>query len=171
MVLPVWKKAASVLLYTPLPGEVDVLSLLEFYPQKRFFFPKTIQRGQSARSTDLVPVHEVRNAGTDPFCELELYEWTPEASWVVGPYGLREPDPQLWKQVAPQEVDLALIPGLAFDQQGGRLGRGGGFYDRLLSFSSWKAFKIGVAWPWQLVECIPRELHDVLMDIVITVVE
>lgn len=148
IVAPVWKQAASVLLYAPLPYEINVLGLLEYFPQKKFFFPKVAPMGQ-----------------------LELYEWTPEAAWMRGAYGLREPDPSSCKQVAIHEVDLALIPGLAFDRQGGRLGRGEGFYDRLLSLSSWKAFKMGVAWPWQIVEAVPREAHDVLMDAVITSVD
>ncbi|MBX9742979.1 MAG: 5-formyltetrahydrofolate cyclo-ligase [Chthoniobacterales bacterium] len=175
-----WKKAASVLLYAPLASEVDVLNLLELFPKKRFFFPKITQRVQSHSLSLLLPVHHQKGqshngaiTGAAPLAnshELELYEWNPGALWMRGPYGLREPDPQSWKQVEPQEVDLALIPGLAFDLQGGRLGRGGGFYDRLLSLPSWKGFKVGIAWSWQLVEHVTREPHDVLMDIVITAV-
>lgn len=141
-----WKEVTSVLLYASLPGEVDLLHLLEKKEagEKRFFFPRIEGK------------------------ELRLYEWFAGAPWSVGPYGLREPDSKRWKEVALAEVDLALIPGLAFDRQGGRLGRGGGFYDRLLSRPSCRALKIGIAWSWQLVEKVPSESWDVGMNLVIS---
>jgi 5-formyltetrahydrofolate cyclo-ligase len=143
--LPVWHEASSVLLYASLRGEVDLLPLLEKKEarKKRFFFPRI--EGE----------------------KLRLYEWFPGARWVTGPYNLREPDSKSWEEVSLAEVDLALIPGLAFDSTGGRLGRGGAFYDRLLSESSCRTLKMGVAWSWQLVEKVPRELWDVEMDLVI----
>ena len=63
-------------------------------------------------------------------------------------------------------ADLVLVPAVAVDRRGNRLGRGKGFYDRLLS--STKATKIGVAYEFQLVDSIPTEPHDVKMDLVIT---
>jgi len=96
--------------------------------------------------------------------ELLLYEWSSQQSWTTGLYGLQEPDPNTWSRGSIEEIDVALIPGLAFDDRGGRLGRGGGFYDRLLGNPNWRGCKIGVAWPWQVVSNVPREPHDVMMD-------
>ncbi len=139
-----WQEASSVLLYAPLSGEPDFLNLLEEFPERKFFFPR-IEKN-----------------------ELHLYRWFSGACWVTGRYDLQEPDPQEWRRTSIEEVDLALIPGLAFDQAGGRLGRGAGFYDRLLSAPEWRGFKVGVTWPWQMVAAVQREEHDVLMDVIIT---
>lgn len=144
LALPAWRDASSILLYASLPGEPNFLSLLEHFSERQFFFPR-IEKHQ-----------------------LHLFEWHPGARWITGRYGLQEPDPQDWARISTKDVELALIPGLAFDQAGGRLGRGGGFYDRLLSSPEWRGFKIGVAWPWQIVSTVPREKHDILMDVIMS---
>jgi 5-formyltetrahydrofolate cyclo-ligase len=63
-------------------------------------------------------------------------------------------------------IDVAFVPGMAFDGDGYRLGRGGGFYDKLLPHLH-RAFKVGVAFGCQLVHKVPIELHDVKMDMVL----
>lgn len=70
--------------------------------------------------------------------------------------------------VDPREIDVAIVPGLAFDAGGGRLGRGGGWYDRFLPRLRADAVKIGVAFEVQIVEGVPVEGHDVRMDWVVT---
>ena len=146
-ILPTWPQAQAVLLYSPLVHEPNLLGLLEPSSSdstKRFFFPRMQQD------------------------ELQLYEWLPKAQWITGAHGIQEPDPKNWRTASLAEVDLALIPGLAFDQQGGRLGWGRGYFDRLLGKSECSALKVGIAWPWQIVPQIPREAHDVTMDFVVT---
>jgi 5-formyltetrahydrofolate cyclo-ligase len=64
--------------------------------------------------------------------------------------------------------DLVLVPGLAFSRDGHRLGRGGGFYDRLLAGRARDAVKVGVCFALQLHDSIPREAHDVVLDAVIS---
>jgi 5-formyltetrahydrofolate cyclo-ligase len=64
--------------------------------------------------------------------------------------------------------DLILVPGVAFSRAGHRLGRGNGFYDRLLAGRAASAFKLGVCFSFQRLETIPTELHDVVMDQVMT---
>ena len=64
--------------------------------------------------------------------------------------------------------DFVLVPGLAFSRDGHRLGRGGGFYDRLLAGRARDAVKVGVCFALQLHEAIPSEVHDVVLDAVIT---
>ncbi|HLB33497.1 MAG: 5-formyltetrahydrofolate cyclo-ligase [Verrucomicrobia bacterium RIFCSPHIGHO2_12_FULL_41_10] len=141
-----WKKAQSVLLYAPMFGEPNLLELLKENSERRFLFPR---------------IHNNN---------LSLHQWDHEAPWSHGTFGIPEPDPrsQHWPLVPIEEVDLALIPGVAFDLMGGRLGRGYGFFDRLLGTPTCVATKIGIAWPWQIIPEVPREPWDVLMNLVIT---
>ncbi|MFI0347763.1 MAG: 5-formyltetrahydrofolate cyclo-ligase [Chthoniobacterales bacterium] len=99
--------------------------------------------------------------------KLVLHQWKPHLSWIPNHHGLQEPDPQTWPLIPIEEVDLMLVPGMAFDRNGGRLGRGRGFFDRLLCQPECRASKIGVAWSWQMVEHVPREHFDVMMDAVL----
>ena len=66
-----------------------------------------------------------------------------------------------------ESIDMIIVPGVAFDSHGNRMGRGRGFYDRLLK-STPNAAKIGVGYDFQLLDTIPVEPHDVPMDCVIT---
>ena len=83
-----------------------------------------------------------------------------------GAFGLWEPDPQRAPRVAAERVDLFLLPGLAFDRRGGRLGMGRGFYDRLLR--ELNAPRIGLAYELQLLEATPVDAHDARMHKVVT---
>ena len=79
-------------------------------------------------------------------------------------YGIGEPTGELFNDI--EKIDLIIIPGVAFDKSGNRLGRGKAYYDKLLKTSS--AHKIGVCFDFQLIENIPTEEHDERMDLVIT---
>jgi 5-formyltetrahydrofolate cyclo-ligase len=68
----------------------------------------------------------------------------------------------------PDAIDLILVPGIAFSKDGHRLGRGGGFFDRLLAGPAANALKLGVCFSFQLLDNIPCDSHDVLVDIVMT---
>ncbi len=83
-----------------------------------------------------------------------------------GPYGIMEPKVSCPARPAAR-MDLIIVPGVAFDKKGGRLGRGGGYYDRLLRKAG-KIPKIGLCFREQLVEKIPMKAHDAKMDCVIT---
>jgi 5-formyltetrahydrofolate cyclo-ligase len=85
----------------------------------------------------------------------------------VGAYNIQEPRLECRHEVAVDTVDLILVPGIAFDCGGHRIGHGMGYYDRLLS-ENVKALKIGLAFELQLVEKIPTKQHDVSVDIIIT---
>lgn len=63
---------------------------------------------------------------------------------------------------------LVLVPGLAFTREGARLGRGGGFYDRLLNGQAATAMKFGICFEFQVVDFVPAETHDVILDAVVT---
>lgn len=91
--------------------------------------------------------------------------------------GMAEPDPALCEPAAPDSIDAVLLPGLAFDRRGRRLGQGGGHYDRFLAAMPPGVLRIGVAYDWQLVDgpcpvahglTIPIEPHDRVLDHVVT---
>jgi 5-formyltetrahydrofolate cyclo-ligase len=83
-----------------------------------------------------------------------------------GPFGTREPAPD--DEILPVEADVILTPGVAFDRRGARLGRGGGFYDRLLTDASLKARRIAVCFACQLVGQVPIEPHDAEVEAIVT---
>jgi 5-formyltetrahydrofolate cyclo-ligase len=86
--------------------------------------------------------------------------------FVPGKYGILEPSTRCRIPTKQErEETVWLVPGMAFDATGGRLGRGGGFYDRLLRFGK---NKIGIACGNQMVDSVPTEVHDVRMDLVVT---
>lgn len=86
---------------------------------------------------------------------------------TTGRHGITEPtaDTALMES---ESIETVLVPGLAFDALGGRLGRGAGFYDRWLSVRAPRARRVGVAFDVQIVEAVPAEAHDVRVDAVVT---
>lgn len=79
-------------------------------------------------------------------------------------FGIGEPTGEEYTDL--ESVDAIIVPGVAFDKEGHRMGRGRGFYDRLLK-STPNAYKIGVCFDFQMVENVPVEPHDVMMDRVV----
>ena len=89
-----------------------------------------------------------------------------------GMWNILEPAKTRWqaadRQIQADELDLVLVPGVAFDVSGGRLGNGAGYYDRLLSHVRNDALRLGICYQSQIVSKVVRQAHDVLMDRVIT---
>lgn len=85
-----------------------------------------------------------------------------ERDLLPGPFGIPEPTPDC-RELAPAEIDWALIPGVAFDQFGNRLGRGGGYYDRLLPNLRPEVTCVAMVLTPQWVETVPTEPHDRLL--------
>ena len=85
---------------------------------------------------------------------------------VVGPWGLAQPDPATatWLPAAAR-IDLIVVPGLAFDRRGQRIGWGGGYYDRFLA--QVQTVKIGLCYDELVLDCIPGEPHDIPVDMVV----
>jgi len=133
---------AVVAVFSALPGEVDLGSLLED-ESRTWVFPKVVK-------DDLV------------FCHVK----NPSQDLVVGAYGILEPRKRL-KLFKPATIDLFLCPGLGFDHNGARIGRGMGFYDRILAKARPDAVKLGVCFGFQLVDKIDTEEHDIRMNGVI----
>jgi 5-formyltetrahydrofolate cyclo-ligase len=87
---------------------------------------------------------------------------------IPGPRGILEPDPDKCKVVPMDRIDIAIIPGLAFDEKGGRLGSGAGYYDRLIPRLAITTRKVALTFEEQIVPQIPMESHDKHVDIIIT---
>jgi 5-formyltetrahydrofolate cyclo-ligase len=79
-----------------------------------------------------------------------------------------EPNPERCAAVAVGTLDFVLVPGLGFDARGGRLGNGGGFYDRLLAAMPATAARVAAAFSAQLVETVPMGTHDQYVDLIVT---
>ncbi len=106
------------------------------------------------RQRELLEIYRVR----DPVQDLR-----------VGTWGIREPRPDRCARMEPHIIDFVLVPGLAFDRRGRRLGYGGGFYDKLLADSlSPCAWLVAGAFESQMVEKVPVDEHDMPMDVVVT---
>lgn len=132
--------AERILMYHSLPDELYTHEFLsKWASRKRFFLPRV-----NGVDLEILPYEESR---------LEL-----------GSFHIEEPTGN--NTVDPSEIELVVVPAVAYDRKGNRLGRGKGFYDRLLK--STKATKIGVGYEFQLYDELPTEPHDVGMDMVIT---
>lgn len=95
---------------------------------------------------------------TDPSSELfPGYKGIPEPSSLVQ-----------MKNMKPEEIDIAIIPGAVFDRSGNRLGYGGGYYDRFLAQQAPQAYRIGLSYSLQLTKVIPTRSHDIPMDMLVT---
>jgi len=95
---------------------------------------------------------------------LELAESTIDAL-VPGAYGLREP---IGPALPLADIAVFVVPGIAFDREGGRVGWGHGYYDATLAAARAGVLRIGLAFDCQLVERIPRDAHDIGLDLVVT---
>jgi 5-formyltetrahydrofolate cyclo-ligase len=85
-----------------------------------------------------------------------------------GPRGVPEPDEGLCKIVPIDRIDIAIIPGLAFDEKGGRIGTGKGYYDRLIPKLAITTRKVALTFEEQIIPQVPMESHDKHVDIIIT---
>ncbi|MEW8957181.1 5-formyltetrahydrofolate cyclo-ligase [Clostridium sp.] len=83
-------------------------------------------------------------------------------------YGILEPEIKEGNIIDEKSIDLVIIPGVAFDRKGGRIGYGGGFYDRFLPLLRKDSEKIAIAYSFQIIEEVPREENDFLVPCIIT---
>ena len=97
--------------------------------------------------------------------DMELRRYSGPADLQRGAFGIFEPTGELFTDY--NTIDVAIIPGMAFDAKGHRLGRGKGYYDRFLAKLSPSTYKIGLCFSWQLVDHVPTDEHDIPMDEVI----
>ena len=97
--------------------------------------------------------------------DMEFYDYDSRAM-QIGSFGIVEP--QGVEPVEAEQIDLMVVPGVAFTAAGDRLGRGKGYYDRYLSREGFRAFCVGVCYEHQVVESLPVEPHDKAMDEVVS---
>ena len=133
-----WVAARTVCAFTSLPSEPDLLT--PWPDGKKITLPRVV--GSKMR------LHLVDHS--------EML--------VAGSFGILEPAPSA--PLASAKADIIFVPGLAFDRSGVRLGRGGGYYDRLLT--DFEGLRVGVCFEGSVLEQIPSESHDACMDFLIT---
>jgi 5-formyltetrahydrofolate cyclo-ligase len=138
--------AHMVLFFAPLPDELDVWPVLEL----SLALGTTCALPHFEAEKKIYGAKEINKLATDI---------------VIGKFGAREPAAAC-AEISLDKFDLVLVPGMAFDLQGNRLGRGQGFYDRLLEKAS--GIKCGVGYDFQLLENIPTEMHDAKVDFILT---
>jgi 5-formyltetrahydrofolate cyclo-ligase len=145
---PAFEAASSVLIYVSFGSEVDTHALIR----------ETLNQGKRVA----VPL-----CGATP--EIGLSELRRYDDLAPGPRPhLLEPSASLRRLIAPSEMDLALVPGIVFDRGGGRIGRGGGYFDRVLDQAPW-ALHVALAFSAQLrSDPVPVEPHDRPMHAIIT---
>lgn len=97
---------------------------------------------------------------------MRFFDYDP-ATLVCGAFGIAEPGPDA-RLCEPSEIDFVLVPGTAFTAEGGRMGRGRGYYDKYLAQPGMHAVKAGMCYRHQLVCALPAEPHDIFMDQIIT---
>ena len=130
---PLFLKAQKVLLFHSLPDEVDTHHLIQHYrTEKTIYLPTVVE--------DRLELHEVNDKGL-----------------LKGKFGILESSGPTLTDYS--QLDLAVIPGVAFNQEGHRLGRGRGYYDRLLPLLPCPC--IGICYPFQIAQQIPIEAHDI----------
>ena len=144
-----FRKAAMVCSYVSLSYEVQTWQMIEamLSQGKRVAVPAV------EKTTDELAVFEIR----DPRQELS-----------PGAYNVPEPVASARRPVALESLDLVLVPGLAFDRRGNRLGTGKGYYDRFLARVPERVPCVGLAFSFQVLDCLPTEAHDHAVHRVLT---
>jgi 5-formyltetrahydrofolate cyclo-ligase len=169
MALECYGAAGTRLLFASFGSEVRTEALLEetLASEARLVLPRvesgwkpdlrTTMNGIRGRAG--LALHEVRDI---------------EADLAPGTWGIREPVPRRCPEVPLGEVDFILVPGVAFDRRGGRLGYGGGFYDHILRVRTGlveAGAAVAVGFALQIVDQVPRDERDVLVPVIVTETE
>ncbi|HET6498993.1 MAG TPA: 5-formyltetrahydrofolate cyclo-ligase [Coriobacteriia bacterium] len=145
LALPEVARARTVLIYASTSEEIDTAPAIQALRRKR------------------AVVALPRVAGPS---ELVIHRVDPGTPLMRGPFGLLEP-PADAPVVDPGEVEVAIVPGVAFDGACRRVGRGAGYYDRLLAGMG-QAVTVGLAFDGQLLDEVPCDEHDVCLDVLVT---
>lgn len=145
--LPEFDKASVVMMFLSLPEEVDTARaiLTAFQEDKTVLVPSVVWEGR----------HIIPLTIESLDCEMKHDD-----------HGLRHP--KHGEPMPASEIDLVIVPGIGFDDQGNRLGRGGGFYDRFLSRDGFRGVTCGLAFEEQVVKEVPVAEHDIQLDLLVT---
>ena len=132
---PLFRASETILTYMPMRGEVDLRPLLERHARKRWLLPRILPEGR-----------------------MTFHPYDPQRL-IRHPYGMLEPAADL-APVPVGSIQLAMVPGLAFDRRGWRLGYGGGFFDRFLAGFA-HGVSLGVTYHALLLDHLPHHQHDI----------
>lgn len=145
---PLFKNAGSVFCYAALPSEADTAAILDdiLGLGKSLYMPR------------------MNTSGSLDCCKIENLK----EDLTPGRYGVLEPGESSPVMTDFTKLDVALIPGLAFDRRGHRLGRGMGYFDRFLAGLKGNCFLTGLCFHEQLFDAIPYDQHDIAMNSIIT---
>ena len=144
--LSVLQNAHTIMLYASMAEEIDLFPLMEALLAEghRIALPEIVGRGvMTAR-------------------ELPVMD-----ALIEGTFGILTPDPAYGRQIPAEEIDLVIVPGAAFSSDGGRLGLGGGYYDRFLP-QAVHAVRLVLAFDVQVVPKVPRNARDACVDCILT---
>ena len=149
---PYVQKAENIMIFMNMKSEVEITRLIELYPDKKFYIPKTL---------------------SDRNMKINLYN---ENELILHKFGYYESSSDIFYDE--KILDLIIVPAIAFDYSKNRIGFGGGYYDTFLSRillndqnngkNRNKPLVIGVCYDFQLIDYIPSEVHDIKMDCIIT---
>lgn len=142
-----YHKASTVMLYLAMADEPQTAALVE----------DAWRRGK----TVAVPLMG------EAYGHMEAGRITGWGDLVTGRLGLAMPDPARAERLDPEAVDLVVVPGVAFDLSGRRVGMGAGYYDRFLPRAA-RAVRMGLAWARQVVDTVPADEHDAILDYLLT---
>ncbi len=142
-------EARIVLLYVNAPNEVPSMEIIQ----------QTVEIGKIV----VLPAFDVHKSG------IKLMKIdNPNRDLIMGPRQILEPNPQRCRKVPLECIDIAIIPGVALDEKGGRLGAGDGYYDRLIPKLPITTRKVALAMEDQIFQQVPMESHDKYVDIIVT---
>lgn len=144
---PYYRKAKLVLFYASLAHEVDTFGMIR----------KTLEDGKQV----CLPIVEKTQRLIRPVLMNHLEELQPST------YGILEPTFDRKREINSKDLELVLVPGLAFDQSHNRLGRGAGYYDRFLAQLPEATPTLGLGFDFQLTQCLPTDSHDVSLTAVL----
>ncbi len=143
-----YRQSTSILLFCSFRTEVDTIPIIKaaLKDEKRVVLPR-VNRG---------------------LLSLELYQINSLDDLTAGYMEILEPVPDKCSQVIPDEMEFVVLPGVAFDLSGGRIGYGGGCYDKLLGSLHNRPLLTAIAFEEQIMKQVPVEVHDVRVDMIIT---
>lgn len=146
-----YKNADNIMAYIPLENENEVpteLIIDDFFDRgKRVFIPLTVHKTKGLIVSELKDIER----------DLE-----------VGNFGVLEPKKEAIRPVEPAVLDIVIVPGVAFDRRGYRIGHGAGYYDRFLPKLSGDTVTVSLAFDMQLIDKVPTEHHDIAVEYIIT---
>jgi 5-formyltetrahydrofolate cyclo-ligase len=147
--LPEVEEAKTISTYVHTESEVRTMGIIEWCiaREKRVFVPVTDKTNRK-----LI------------FSELK----TPDNELERGTFGILEPKPEFLRPVSLEEAQVVLVPGIAWDQRGYRIGYGGGFYDRTINWLHCHFLKIGLSYEFQIVNRIPTTAFDRSVEKIVT---